>query len=95
MCNEQRELAAQWVCHCQGQEQRQQGNVTQCNGCHNWYHQDCWGDHVDIGQDGPSMNFIKGNDADSSDQDKEDNSDGSSSNSSEENQSDGEDRGAK
>lgn len=32
-------------------------NLTQCQGCNFWYHQDCWGDHVDVFLGGPSSKY--------------------------------------
>ena len=54
LCHEQRKQ----VVHCQC-DNTADDNLTQCQSCHNWYHQECWGDHVDIVKSGPSQKYFR------------------------------------
>lgn len=60
LSNDQR--GQETLCHCEGHSD-DKSRVTQCHSCHHWFHQDqdCWGEHVNISQGGPSEQYLKEN----------------------------------
>lgn len=56
LCNEQRNQNT--LCYCENSA-ADKDNVTQCSACFTWYHTDCWGEHVDVQDGGPSKDFKK------------------------------------